>query len=364
MNAELGDNHVELSEGLRELMGGRRYCLEQELTRSLLLTFLRAKGDIRRVSASVASPQKKRVTVQVEKVAGGSVVLQLDCDQHGSVTVGDMKVALERREGTPAWRQMLFLVPDTKEEISIGQAGRSGKRSDDGAVSGRTTPPPRQHNLSGAGMRTGHRQGKADPRSPIRFSGPTDSQSQPILKDTDTICDSCSVLLLVRTVAKDRLGQWSRTLRSNKPGNTTTISVDGTVLTGNSNGYNNLSAQGYDGGVGVWTVKLSGSNRMWLGVATADIDLDAEWGIKNEWSVHLASRTMAMARQAVAREDGPETFSVPCTATVIVDCDNGTLAIKIGDVDLGVVCARLPKKTMLHLRMGLRHPLCTATLIF
>ena len=41
--------HVALPDGLRALMGGRKFCPQEELTREVLLQYLKGKGDIREV---------------------------------------------------------------------------------------------------------------------------------------------------------------------------------------------------------------------------------------------------------------------------------------------------------------------------
>ena len=41
--------HVALPDGLRALMGGRKFCPQEELTREVLLQYLKAKGEIREV---------------------------------------------------------------------------------------------------------------------------------------------------------------------------------------------------------------------------------------------------------------------------------------------------------------------------
>ena len=41
--------HVALPDGLRALMGGRKFCPQEELTREVLLKHLKAKGGIREV---------------------------------------------------------------------------------------------------------------------------------------------------------------------------------------------------------------------------------------------------------------------------------------------------------------------------
>ena len=48
-NEEEQTQHVALPDGLRALMGGRKFCPQEELARGVLLQYLKVKGGIREV---------------------------------------------------------------------------------------------------------------------------------------------------------------------------------------------------------------------------------------------------------------------------------------------------------------------------
>ena len=62
--------HVALPDGLRALMGGRKFCPQEELTREVLLQYLKAKGDIREVDGLLD------ITVQTMTGKSFDVVLE------------------------------------------------------------------------------------------------------------------------------------------------------------------------------------------------------------------------------------------------------------------------------------------------
>ena len=59
-----------VSEGLRKLMGGVKLCREEELTKDMLLEFLKLQGEIEEAKGSVG------VTVQVMAGASFGVMLE------------------------------------------------------------------------------------------------------------------------------------------------------------------------------------------------------------------------------------------------------------------------------------------------
>ena len=70
------------------------------------------------------------------------------------------------------------------------------------------------------------------------------------------------------------------------------------------------------------------------------------------WGIWLADREMEFAGKKMKRTRGPDAFSVPCMVTVRLDCDEGTMAVVAGEVDLGVVCDALPKRQGLRLAVA------------
>ena len=91
---------VKLPEGMRAAMGGRKYCAQEELTREVLLQYLKGKGEIREVAGLVD------VTVQTMTGRSFDVVLE----SGASATVGQLKAEIEEVEGTLVHRQDLFVL--------------------------------------------------------------------------------------------------------------------------------------------------------------------------------------------------------------------------------------------------------------
>ena len=91
---------VKLPEGMRAAMGGRKFCEQEELTREVLLQYLKGKGEIREVAGLVD------VTVQTMTGRSFDVVLE----SGASATVGQLKAEIEEVEGTLVHRQDLFVL--------------------------------------------------------------------------------------------------------------------------------------------------------------------------------------------------------------------------------------------------------------
>ena len=96
-NEEEETQHVALPDGLRALMGGRKFCPQEELTREVLLQYLKAQGDIREVNLV-------EVTVQTMSGRSFGVVLEVDTE------VKLLKSGIEEAEGTAARRQDLLML--------------------------------------------------------------------------------------------------------------------------------------------------------------------------------------------------------------------------------------------------------------
>ena len=99
-NEEEGTQHVALPDGLRALMGGRKFCPQEELTREVLLQYLKAKGDIREVD--------RLLDITVQTMTGKSFDVVLESGS--SALIGLLKSEIEEVEGTPACRQDLFVL--------------------------------------------------------------------------------------------------------------------------------------------------------------------------------------------------------------------------------------------------------------
>ena len=91
---------VKLPQGMRAAMGGRKFCAQEELTREVLLQYLKGKGESREVAGLVD------VTVQTMTGRSFDVVLE----SGASATVGQLKAEIEEVEGTLVHRQDLFVL--------------------------------------------------------------------------------------------------------------------------------------------------------------------------------------------------------------------------------------------------------------
>ena len=90
---------VRLGDGLRQVMGGRKFCKEDELTRAVLLSYLKAEGEVAEVNLA-------EVTVQT--MAGTSFGVMVEAGKGVSSRV--LKAEIEEAEGTPQHQQELFFV--------------------------------------------------------------------------------------------------------------------------------------------------------------------------------------------------------------------------------------------------------------
>lgn len=72
-----------------------------------------------------------------------------------------------------------------------------------------------------------------------------------------------------------------------------------------------------------------------IGVARSGSDAKTVWSESPGcWGLRLNCRDMCFAgQQWHSREVGPERFMLPCSVTVLLDCDAGTLSIAVGATD-------------------------------
>ena len=85
-------------------MGGRKFRPQEELTREVLLQYLKGKGDIREVEGLLD------ITVQTMTGKSFDVVLE----SGSTAQIGLLKSEIEEAEGTPACRQDLFVLREGK----------------------------------------------------------------------------------------------------------------------------------------------------------------------------------------------------------------------------------------------------------
>ena len=91
---------VKLPEEMRAAMGGRKYCKEEELTREVMLQYLKAKGEIKEVEGLV--------DVTVQTMTGHSFGIVLEAGAGAQVHV--LKDEIKEAEGIPVKRQDLFVL--------------------------------------------------------------------------------------------------------------------------------------------------------------------------------------------------------------------------------------------------------------
>ena len=100
---------VKLSEELQELMGGRKYIKEEELTREVLLEWARRQGAVKEVNL---------ISVTVQSMGGTEVEVKLEDSDN---TVRSLKQNIQDSQGISSFSQQLFLVSkkgsDKAEEI-------------------------------------------------------------------------------------------------------------------------------------------------------------------------------------------------------------------------------------------------------
>ena len=104
--------HIALNDGLRALMGRRKFCPQEDLTREVLLQYLKAKGDIREVDGLLD------ITVQTMTGKSFDVVLE----SGSSAQIGLLKSEIEEAEGTPACRQDLLVLREGEAAAEEGSA--------------------------------------------------------------------------------------------------------------------------------------------------------------------------------------------------------------------------------------------------
>ena len=99
-----------VGEGLRNLMGDIKFYREEELTRAVMLDFLKFQGEIEEV--------KGLVEVTVQTMVGASVVVMLEERDGINSNVRALKSEIEEVEGTSRYRQELFMLVEGVEDGS------------------------------------------------------------------------------------------------------------------------------------------------------------------------------------------------------------------------------------------------------
>jgi hypothetical protein len=91
-------------------MGGAKLCRKEELTRAVLLEFLKLQGAIEEV--------KGLVEVAVQTMAGASFGMMLEEEGGSSSNFRDLKAEIEEAEGALRHRQELFMLVEGAEDGS------------------------------------------------------------------------------------------------------------------------------------------------------------------------------------------------------------------------------------------------------
>ena len=86
---------VKLSQELRELLGGRTYVKEEELTRTVLLEWAKRQGSVKEVNL---------ISITVQTMGGTELEVKLD-DTANSVSC--LKQSIQDGHGIPAFSQQL-----------------------------------------------------------------------------------------------------------------------------------------------------------------------------------------------------------------------------------------------------------------
>ena len=91
-------------------MGGAKLCREEELTRAVLLEFLKSQGEIKET--------KSLVEVTVQTMAGASFGVVLEKGGGSNSSVRALKAEIEEAEGALHHRQELFMLVEGAEDGS------------------------------------------------------------------------------------------------------------------------------------------------------------------------------------------------------------------------------------------------------
>jgi hypothetical protein len=107
-NSETVD--VKLSAELRELMAGRKYVKEEELTRAVLLEWAKRQGAVQEVNL---------ISITVQSMGGTEMEVKMDDTDN---TVRSLKRNIQDTQGISAFSQQLFLVSKKsgdKAEVAV-----------------------------------------------------------------------------------------------------------------------------------------------------------------------------------------------------------------------------------------------------
>ena len=109
---------VKLSQELRELMGGRTYVKEEELTRAVLLEWAKRQGDVKEVNL---------ISITVQTMGGTELEVKMD-DTANSVSC--LKQRIQDGHGISTFSQQLFLVSKSSDKAEAGVEAKQEAMAD------------------------------------------------------------------------------------------------------------------------------------------------------------------------------------------------------------------------------------------
>ena len=110
---------VKLSQELRELMGGRTYVKEEELTRTVLLEWAKRQGAVKEVNL---------ISITVQTMGGTEMEVKLD-DTANSVSC--LKQNIQDGHGISVFSQQLLLVSKSSDKAEANVEAKSEAGADE-----------------------------------------------------------------------------------------------------------------------------------------------------------------------------------------------------------------------------------------
>ena len=114
---------VKLSEELRELMGGRKYIKEEELTRAVLLEWAKRQGAVKQVNL---------ISITVQSMGGTETEVTLEDTDN---TVMSLKRNIQDSQGISTFSQHLFLVSKSGVSTEVSVEAKQEPMGDDQLLS-------------------------------------------------------------------------------------------------------------------------------------------------------------------------------------------------------------------------------------
>jgi hypothetical protein len=116
------DVDVRLCEELRELMGGRKYAKEEELTRAVLLEWAKRQGAVKEVTL---------ISVTVQTMGGTELEVKLDDSDN---TVLSLKKNIQDKQGIESFSQQLFIVSKSSDKAEANVEAKQETKQEPGCL--------------------------------------------------------------------------------------------------------------------------------------------------------------------------------------------------------------------------------------